>query len=270
MRNAGLESCALAHDVVGIGAPVVFGHSFLWSSQMWAPQVDHLKERYQCITPELWGHGRVSQLPESVGHLTDVADTHAKLLEELTLEPCALVGLSVGGMWATQLALDHPKKVKALVLMGTSVAPEPEDSKLRYLSMLSLVEQVETLPSIIIEQIAPLFFSPYTMANRQELVEDFKIRLAQIDRQDIEAIVSIGRQIFMRKSLMNRLGELEIPVLIMVGADDRSRPVRESEAMVERIPNARLAVIPQAGHVCNLEQPKRVNSILSEFLDDAF
>jgi len=232
---------------------------------MWQPQVEHFKDRYECILPDLWGHGRTCQIPDGISNLADVAESHASLLRQATTQPSILVGLSVGGMWATELALAYPELVKGLVLMGTSVAPEPEDSRARYMGMLNLVEQVEAVPDIIVEKLGPLFFSPYTMANQPQLLLRFKQRLALLDRDTVPSIVALGRMIFSRRCLMDRLAELEIPVLIVVGADDRSRPVRESEAMVERIPNARLAVIPQAGHICNLEQPDRVNGILADF-----
>lgn len=253
----------------GSGFPILFGHSYLWDAAMWAPQVQALSSSYRCIVPELWGHGRSDPPPVSPCPVERLAGDHWELVTALGLESLALIGLSVGGMWGLHLALEHPQAVKALVLMDTFVGPEPEETHHRYFKMLDMVEQAGTIPAPLIEAIVPLFFSPVTIQHNPALVNRFRESLASLSKEQTPGIVSIGRGIFSRTSLLDRLGEIQIPTLIVVGSDDRSRPPHEARQMAEMIPNARLEIIEEAGHVSNLEQPERVTALLQAFLRES-
>ena len=199
--------------------------------------------------------------------IEDLADVHYRLLDHLNIDRCVVVGLSVGGMWGTQLALKHPERVSALVLMDTSVASEPAESQQRYWSMASTVEQLGHFPESMVEQILPLFFAPATQQDKPELVEEFKQQLLNWSREKLPSLVALSRTIFSRPSLMERLSQLAMPTLIMVGEQDLSRPPHEAKAMAVAIPGAEYVVIPRAGHVPNLEQPEMVNQVLHKFLN---
>ncbi|MFP3710763.1 alpha/beta fold hydrolase, partial [Paraburkholderia sp. SIMBA_009] len=92
-------------------------HSYLWDAAMWAPQIDALSSRYRVIVPDLWGHGASGPLPEGTQTLDDLAEHASALLDALEIDACAVVGLSVGGMWGARLALREPRRVRSLVLM---------------------------------------------------------------------------------------------------------------------------------------------------------
>jgi pimeloyl-ACP methyl ester carboxylesterase len=217
--------------------------------------------------PELWGHGSSDSLPTIPYSIEALADIHYQLLNELNIERCAVIGLSVGGMWGTQLALNHPERISALVLMDTSVAPQPAETQQRYFSMAATVEKLGKFPKLMVEQILPLFFAPATRQDKPELVEDFKQQLLNWPLEKLPSVVALSRTIFSRASLMERLGELAMPTLIMVGENDLSRPPHEAKAMAAAIPGCEYVVIPRAGHVPNLEQPEMVNQMLHNFLN---
>ncbi|MDR5663958.1 alpha/beta fold hydrolase, partial [Burkholderia cenocepacia] len=94
--------------------PVLLGHSYLWDATMWAPQIDALSRRYRVIVPDLWGHGASGALPDGTHTLDDLATQASALLDALEIEQCAVVGLSVGGMWGARLALREPQRVRSL------------------------------------------------------------------------------------------------------------------------------------------------------------
>ncbi len=250
----------------GAGFPVLFGHSYLWDAAMWSPQIAHFSPVYRCIVPEVWGHGQSDVVPQIPYSIEALAEDHHLLITSLKVEQYALIGLSVGGMWATQLALEYPEAVKALVLMDTYVGPEPEETHQRYFAMLDAVEHAGMIPPPLIEQIVPLFFSPETLTHQPSLVNRFKESLASIPSDRIPSVVALGRAIFSRASLLERLGEIDVPTLVIVGKDDRSRPPHEARIMAEKIRGAQLAVISGAGHVSNLEQAQEINGILETFL----
>ncbi|NOZ24877.1 MAG: alpha/beta fold hydrolase [Nitrospirae bacterium] len=269
MPYADIKGRKLFYEEHGEGFPVLFGHSYLWDAGMWEPQVEELSKTYRCIVPELWGHGRSDTLPETPYSIEALAGDHTAFVNALGLDRFAVVGLSVGGMWGAHLALEHPGKVKALVLMDTFTGPEPEENRSRYFGMLDMVGQAGAIPASLVDSITPLFFSPETFDKRPGLVNRFREGLLSITPDRIPSIVALGRAIFSRRSILERSGSLDIPVLVVVGSDDRSRPPHEARAMAEAMQNARLEIVPGAGHVCNLEQPGVVTGILKAFLEEA-
>jgi pimeloyl-ACP methyl ester carboxylesterase len=250
----------------GTGFPLVFGPSYLWDARMWAPQVQGLSSRYRCIVPELWGHGESGHVPEIPYTFVALAEDMAAFVTALRLDSFALVGLSVGGMWAARLALAMPERVRALVLLDSFVGAEPAATQTRYFAMLDAVERAGAFPAPLVEQVVPLYFAPATLTRDDGLVAGFRQALLGMDRERLPSVVALGRAIFARESILDRLGEVRCPTLIGVGRHDRPRPVAEARAMAERIPGARFEIIEDAGHISNLEQPARVLALLEDFL----
>ncbi|ENY71507.1 alpha/beta hydrolase [Aeromonas diversa CDC 2478-85] len=253
---------SLAYLDEGQGPVILFGHSYLWDSAMWAPQVEALKGQYRCIVPELWGHGDSDALEAGRLTLAELARDHLALLDALGIDEFILVGLSIGGMWGLELANMAPARIKGLVLMDTFVGLEPQITCERYLGMLGAIEQVGTIPAPIIEQVAPLFF-----ANQAEpaLMVDFKARLASWPATKVAAMVAVGRSFVTRADRMEWLESLTCPTLVMTGCEDKARPVLEGYLMAEAC-GCRFIEIPGAGHISTLENPAFVNAALGEFL----
>jgi len=262
-----IKNQQMFYEEQGEGFPLLFGHSYLWDAAMWTPQVTALATQYRCIVPELWGHGRSAPVPAVPYSVEDLAEDYWTLAQALELHRFAIVGLSVGGMWAAHLALRHPEAIAALVLMDTYIGPEPEASHARFFQMLAAVEKAGCIPPPIIAATVPFFFSPVTSETAPEQITRFKDHLAAIPPAQIPSIVALGRGIFGRNSIIEQLATLTMPTLVVVGADDRSRPPHEARDMAARIPNARYAEIAQAGHICVQEQPEQVNTVLLEFLN---
>jgi pimeloyl-ACP methyl ester carboxylesterase len=266
MPTLTIHGRTLGYAEHGTGFPVVFGTSYLWDATMWAPQVEALSRRYRCLVPELWGHGQSAPIPESPYSIAQLAADMRALVDALKIDRFAVVGLSVGGMWGAQLALDLPARVQALVMMDTFVGPEPPATQARYFAMLDVLERTGRMPPPLVEQVVPLFFAPETLAGNPALVDRFRKSLLDLSTDRTPSIVALGRAIFSRPSLLERLPELRCPTLVAVGRGDRSRPVHEAEAMAKAIPGARLEIIEAAGHISNLEQPARVLGLLEDFL----
>ena len=266
MPTITIKGQALHYKEHGQGFPLLFGHSYLWNAGMWQSQVAALASSYRCIVPELWGHGRSAAAPAIPASVEELAADMWNFTQELGLDQFAVVGLSVGGMWGAHLALDHPDAVVALVLMDTFLGPEPAETQARYFGMLDVVAQNGGIPAPMLDAIVPLFFSPVTMQQQPALVERFKTDLLAFTAEQIPSIVALGRGIFSRASQLTRLPTINAPTLMIVGADDRSRPPHEAQEMAALIPGSALEVIADAGHISNLEQPERVTAILTQFL----
>ena len=251
----------------GKGFPLLFGHSFLWDGTMWQPQIERFSAAYRCLSTDLWGHGRSALLNSSSYSLEQLADEMWSFLQALAIDRFILIGSSVGGMWAVNLALKYPEAVAGLVLIGTYVGAEPEASRKRYLEMIAIGEKAQMMPNPLIEQIIPLFFAPSTVNHRPQLIEQFRERLSQLKGERLADVLTIGKAIFNRKSVLDQLPNIKCPVLVVVGKEDLSRPPSESEEMVAKLENAKLEIIPNAGHITNLEQPEQVNDLLQNFLE---
>ncbi|MCX4026594.1 alpha/beta fold hydrolase [Endozoicomonas sp. SM1973] len=264
-----IKSRQIHYQDHGTGFPILFGHSYLWDSNMWKPQIEELSKSYRCIVPDLWSHGLSDSPANSPYSIAQMAEDYWLLTKELGLEHFAIVGLSVGGMWGCQLALSHPEAVAALVMMDTFVGEEPEETHNRYFGMLDMVDQVGAIPPPLQESIIPLFFASNTIQNNPELVSQFKSDLTTLPTEQIPGVVGIGRGIFSRSSLLSQLNQISMPILIVVGEEDNARPPHEAKQMAEMIPQAQLEVIENAGHISNLEQPTQVNKLLSQFLSTA-
>ena len=245
----------LPHHDIGTGFPLVLGGSYLWGRDMWAPQIEQLSRRYRLILPELPGHD--NDLPLSAAFTTPacLAREVGRLMDALGIRHYAVAGLSVGGMWAAELALQRPEQVRSLVLMDTYLGAEPEASRQRYFGMLDMIEQLGCIPEAMAEQIVPLFFRP-GIANDDPIRLLFLQRLLSWPRERLlDAIVPLGRLIFGRPDRLGALKDLDPETtLILSGEHDLPRPLTEARQMAGQI-GCRLQSIPDAGHISTLENP---------------
>lgn len=266
MNHATIKGQRFAYSDEGEGPALLFGHSYLWDHRMWREQVARLRDSYRCIIPDLWSHGDSAPPPKTPYSLDDLAEDHYCLMRKLGIEHFTVLGLSIGGMWAPRLALRHPDAISALILMDTDAGTEPESSQRRYTEMFAAIEQMGAIPPPIIEAVVPGFFSPRTHEERMELVNKFRTALASTPSSVLPGIVAMGRAFVNRNSILDKLQQLTMPTLVMVGADDVYRPVAEARRLADHIPDSELAIIPDAGHISALEQPDDVTSQITKFL----
>ena len=267
MPHMNINGKNLYYEEHGEGFPVIFSHSFLWNTQMWAPQIEALSKNYRCICIDLWNHCQSDILPLHDYSIEQCAKDYWEFSQALGLKEFAFIGLSVGGMIGAHLALNHPEAVKALALVATFVGEEPEKSKDAFDELLQTFSDTGNFSEDLVSDVAPYFFSPKTYQKNPPIVQDFKKALADMPGTSMPGIVDLGRAILIkRQSLLDRLPELSIPTLVMVGSDDLPRPPSESKLMAEKIKSAKLAIIPDAGHICCLEKPERVTQEIAELL----
>lgn len=256
----------LSYLDVGSGPVLLFGHSYLWDSAMWAPQIATLSAQYRCIVPELWGHGQSDLLPNNCKTLLDIADQMLELMDVLEISHFSVVGQSVGAMWGAELALKAPTRIKTLIMLNSFIGFEPEVTRAKYDGMLDMISAAKAIPAPLISAISPLFFANDAENNTPELVTGFEQSLASITAEEIPTIVKLGRMIFGRRDTMEYAEQLTLPCLIMAGVEDKARSVLESYLMSDAIDDSQLVHIPAAGHISTLEQAEFINQHLADFL----
>jgi pimeloyl-ACP methyl ester carboxylesterase len=261
-----IEGQSLHYQIHGSGFPVLLGHSYLWDSSMWAPQIDALSRDYQVIVPDLWGHGQSGPLPENTHTLHALAKHASRLLDALNIGQCAVVGLSVGGMWGAELALHEPDRVKCLVMMDTDRGAEPDTTRKQYFQMLDTIESLGKIPAPMIDAIVPMFFRRDAKLDG-EVHAGFRKALAEFSADQLRrSVVPLGRLIFGRPDALDSLAGLDADsTLLMCGELDIPRPSAEMARMAAVI-GCRQTVIPDAGHISNLENESFVNEALRSWL----
>lgn len=266
MQSIVIDGRQLTYLDQGDGPVLVFGHSYLWDSQMWQPQVEVLCQHYRCIVPELWAHGQADSAPTKTRTLRDYADDVITLLDHLSIETFSVIGLSAGGMWGAELALKVPQRVQTLVLMDTFLGYEPEVANEKYMAMLNTIIEQKTVPSSLIDTLTPLFFRRDAEQYTPALVDTFKTALASLNGDKAVAVAQIGKMVFGRRDTFDDIALLTVPTLILSGMEDKQRPPLEAQLMHDEIDGSEYVLIPEAGHISNLEQPEYVTTQLQAFL----
>ena len=253
----------LHHIEVGSGDhTVVFSHSYLADHTHFSPQIEALSAHHRVLAFDHRDHGQSGRATTSYTMQTLVDDGIA-FLEQTGAAPCHWVGLSTGGFVGMRIALQRPELLSSLVLMDTSAEAEPSLARVRYEGMLLALRLVGVRP--LMGQTMKLMFGASSRSDptKAELLRYWQDRLAA---NDPPALIRFGKAIFGRDSVLDRMPEVAVPTLVIVGAEDKATKPDKARRIAERVPGARLEVVPAAGHLSTLEQPEHINRLLADFL----
>lgn len=257
VHNQGLE---IFFEDSGAGPPVVLGHSFLCSGEMWREQVPALSARFRVINPDLRGHGRSGHVTRPFSLYDALADVVA-VLDELSIERATWCGLSIGGMVGLRAALTRPDRVAALILLDTDAGPETGLHKVKYRAMGACARVVGLRP--FLPSIARLMFGATTRRHNPMLVAEWKNRFAS---PHVPSVLHCLEALIQRDSLLGRLDQIGVPALVLVGEEDRSLPPPLSRRIHNQLRHSTLGLIPAAGHLSSLERPAPVTDAILGFL----
>jgi len=234
----------------------------MWAAQ--APLADHLR----LIVPDQRGFGgSVGRRPESIAQLADDA---VALLDALHVAgPAVICGLSMGGYVAQQIAARHPERVAALVLVDTKLEADTPEARAARADLANKADRVGQ--RIVAEAMIPrlLGMAPADADGqaRRAAVEESLRRM--ILAQPLSTIRSALEALADRPDMTEPMRQVRAPTLLVVGAEDAITPpscLQEAEAI---IPNARLLIVPHAGHMTPMEAPEVFNAAVLEFLREA-
>jgi 3-oxoadipate enol-lactonase len=256
-----INDISMAYDDCGEGIPVLFIHGYPLNRTMWQPQVDGLSDIARIIAPDLRGHGE-SQAIAGEYSMELLADDCAALLNAIPItQKVILCGLSMGGYVAFAFLRKYAARLAGLILTATRAAPDSEAGKANRDKAIAQVQNEGS--ANIIEGMLPKLFSPRSISGNPALVEKI---------QRIMQSVSLEGYIGDLQGMKNRpdstplLTRINIPTLLVFGAEDQIIPLEEAQSMHSMIPGSRLEIVANAGHLPNLEQPQIFNSILRTFI----
>lgn len=230
---------------------IVFVHGSGDSARVWEPLVARLPE-YECVALDLPGHGALVNRPGPAEMDIDdyAAAVHAELARR-DLSGVCLVGHSLGSAIALHMALEYPSQVKRLILIGAG-------ARLRVLP--TLLEEAKTAPVTAKEKLSRLAFAPANEHRAAGHIEAVGPVAPGMLHRDLSACD--------RFDMMDDLGRVAQATLIVVGEEDRLTPPKYATYLRDRLSDARLVVVPGAGHYVALEAPDAVAGAIRSWLDE--
>lgn len=249
-------------DTGGDGPPVLLLHAFPLSSAAWEPQIESLSDRFRFIAPDLMGFGASTAPDDEASYTMDsYADDAAALLDDLGLDKVVLVGLSMGGYIAFAFLRRHGDRVRALVLADTKAEADPPEGLEKRTNQQAQVRAEGTAG--LIEGLSGALLGEATREKKPDVVEATKKLMAA---NPPAGFIGGLEGMKGRPDSTGDLASINVPTLVIVGENDAVTPPEAARKLHEHIGGSRLVVIPEAGHLSNLEAPEAFTGALAEFL----
>jgi 3-oxoadipate enol-lactonase len=249
----------IAWERRGTGAPLLLVHGLGYARWGWEPVTDSLAERHEVVLFDNRGIAE-SEAPPGPYSVEELARDAVAVLDAAGLKRAHVLGTSLGGMVALQLALDHADRLDRLVLActtsgGSGAAPMPEQT-------LRLLAEAPALPAdVALRRFIENAFGPDLDAALVDRIMEHRLATAQPQAAWMaQAAAGAGFDVW------DRVGEVRAPTLVLTGDADNVVDPRNSELLAQRIPDARLEVFAGAGHLFFWEHPQRFVDVVREFL----
>jgi len=254
--KADVNGGRLHYEVYGHGAPLVFLHAGIADSRMWDRQVNYFSGKYTVVRFDTRGYGQ-SDAPTAP--YAPAEDLYA-LLQFLKLDRASIVGSSIGGTQAIDMAAAHPQAVSALIVIAGSPGWLPYSNELTRRTAAIAAGAKEKGPASVVQG---WLSDPMLNTARRRAPIEKKMRMFL--GQNVAGILGAP---FMRPPdiPLPKLSEFTVPTLIMVGDQDDAEIVQRAHLVAREIPGAKEVVIKDAGHMVNMEKPREFNRALASFL----
>jgi pimeloyl-ACP methyl ester carboxylesterase len=259
MDTVEVEGLQIAYERVGSGPALVLLHGYVGDGPTtWRWQLDGLSDEFTVVAWDAPGAGRSTDVPERFG-LDGYADCLAGFLARLGLDTVGVAGLSFGGILALALQRRHSALSSALILASAyagwagSLPPEVAEQRLRQALALA-----DGAPEAFVAALLPTMFSK-TMP--RETVNAFRASMEAFHPRGFRAMARASAE-----DVRDVLPHVEVPTLLVYGARDVRAPLTVAEALQAAISGSKLVVLPDAGHVCNVEAPDEFNVAVRDFL----
>lgn len=228
---------------------VILLHAFPYGPQMWAPQLAILEERYPVWAPNLLGQPSLEQAAKAV-------------LDKMEgWDQAVVVGLSMGGYTAFRLWEMAPERIAGFVLADTRAGADSDETRATRAQQAERIRQegMGWLPEALLKN----HLGQTTHKERPSVVAEAGRMILETDP---ERIIHSLNALANRPDSRVLLPTINVPTLVLVGEEDTLTPPSEAKYLVSAIPDSRLLIIPDAGHMSSLENPKAFNTALLGFI----
>lgn len=230
--------------------PVILIHGAGGTHLHWPPQIRRLAGQ-RVYVPDLPGHGKSEGVAKQ--GIREYSTVLAEFMQALKLKKAVFVGLSMGSAIALQMALRYPKRILGLVLLGSG-------AKLRVAPAVLESSANPTAFNATIQMVIGNSYGPDIDPRVKELaIQQLEETRPSVLHSDFLACDSFD--------VMEKIGKIHAPTLLICGAEDRMTPVKFSEYLRDHIEGARLEIVEGAGHMVMIEKPDETAKLLEEFLN---
>lgn len=253
---ARVNGTCLYYEIAGSGPALVFLHAFGCDRRMWDLQAAHFARRYRVIRYDARGYGR-SDVPSGTPYAHG-EDLRA-LLDHLGIPDAALCGASMGGQNALDLALRHPTRVRALVLVGSSLQGFPFSREI--VDLFTAMNRAARASGV--EGAKSLFLASPVVGAAADALRPILADYSGwhwLHESPVDAL---------KPPMMGRLHEITVPTLAAIGEHDPADMRAAYDYIVEHVPAAKRLIFPRVGHFANLEAPDEFNGQVEAFLQEA-
>lgn len=245
----------------GTGEPVLMIMGLSFPLEMWTSTLPEISKRYRAVVFDNRGVGR-SDVPRGPYRIAGMAQDAMAVMDAAGMESAHVLGASMGGMIAQELALRHPERVRSLLLGCSSCggfrARPPNLRRVPIFRKWRGMTSMERARAVV-----PILYSDTTP---QEVIEeDLKVRLIRYPTMKGVLYQAMAIPFW---SSYRRLPRLKIPTLVMHGEKDKVLPPINGKRLAARIPGARLKMVPNAGHMLVSDQPEIVMNEILRFLEE--
>jgi 3-oxoadipate enol-lactonase len=240
---------------------LVLIHGFPLSARMWEPQLELAEQGWRIVAPQLRGFDGAPATPVATS-VDDYAGDIIDLLDALHVDHAVIGGLSMGGYITFALFRHAPQYFRAMVLADTRAEADPPQAIEARRKMMAGVKEKGVAAAV--DEMLPKLVCDSTRANHPEVVATLRSMML---RNPPDVVAGAIAALMTRPDSLPLLPTIHCPTMIVVGDADVITPPALSEEMQRSIPGAELTVIPDAGHMSNMEQPVAFNRALARFLE---
>ncbi|MFD2202225.1 alpha/beta fold hydrolase [Shivajiella indica] len=241
---------------------LVFAHGLLWSHKMFMDQIQFLKKKYTIIAYDHRGQGQ-SEIPDGPIDMDLLAQDALEIIEKVACKPVHFVGLSMGGFVGMRLAARYPEKIKSLILLETSANPEPVENLPKYKFLNGVVKWLGIIPTVS-KQVMKIMFAQSWLENpkNKEAYQKWEKEL----RSNKKTITKSVEAVIYRKGVEEEIRNIQCPTMVVVGDEDVATKPEKAKFIQMSIPNAKLHMVPGAGHSSCIEKPDEINKLIGDWM----
>ena len=261
-----IDHAQLYYETEGEGTPFVMIHAGVADSRQWNNEFAFFAQSYQVVRYDMRGYGKSGPVEGEFSHLSDLKT----LLDALAIhEPFILMGCSMGGELAMDFAVAQPERVKALIMVGSApggleldvppLAKFAEAEKAWHAGDLDLLTEIET----------QIWFDG-TGRTRDQVDQEMRRLAYEMNHRALtNEKKGLGRRLPNAETpAVNRLSELRMPVLVIVGEHDTPYILAAADYMKENLDSVQTSVITDAAHLPNMDHPYEFQRMVGDFLHD--